>query len=257
MSNEVLKVSTDGAVATLTLNRPERFNALDDDLRAALRSTVSKINAMANIRVVILKGEGRGFCAGADLAGGMERPDPDFINKEYKPSLVGIAESDKIWIAQIHGTAAGIGAAFAMNCDLVTMADNATIYMAFSAIALIPDGGNTQLLLQNMGYHRAIEAILEGHKISADDCLKYGLANKLFPLDQIDTETKQWAERLAAGGPLAMAAAKRILRSVGQVSYGDAISAEAKEQHPLLNSSDFKTGVDAFFKKEKPIFEGK
>ena len=257
MSNDVLKISTNDAVVTVTLNRPDRFNALDDKLRTALRSTVNQINAMKDIRVVVLKGEGRGFCAGADIGGDMDRPDPDFINKEYKPSLVGIAESDKIWIAQVHGTAAGIGAAFAMNCDLVTMADNATIYMAFSAIALIPDGGNTQLLLQNMGYHRAMEAILEGHKISAEDCLKYGLANKLFPIEEIDSETQKWANQLATGGPLAMSAAKRMLRSVGQISYGDAISAEAKEQHPLLNSEDFKTGVAAFFDKKKPVFKGK
>ncbi len=257
MTNEVLTVSLDGPVATLTLNRPERFNALNDELRAALRTAVSDINKMENVRVVILKGEGRGFCAGADLGGGMERPDPDHINKEYKPALVGIAESDKIWIAQIHGTAAGIGAAYAMNCDLVTMADDATIYMAFAAIALIPDGGNTQLLLQNMGYHRALEAVLEGHKISAEDCAKYGLVNKLFPLDKLDHETKEWAQRLASGGPLAMAATKRILRTVGQISYSDAISAEAKEQHPLLNSEDFKTGVEAFFEKKKPVFKGK
>lgn len=257
MTQEVLTISQNGPVATVTLNRPERFNALNDELRAALRTTVSDINKMDDVRVVILKGEGRGFCAGADLGGGMERPDPDHINKEYKPALVGIAESDKIWIAQIHGTAAGIGAAYAMNCDLVTMADDATIYMAFAAIALIPDGGNTQLLLQNMGYHRALEAVLEGHKIPAEDCLKYGLANRLFPVGELDRETQEWAERLASGGPLAMAAAKRMLRTVGHISYGDAISAEAKEQHPLLNSEDFKTGVEAFFEKKKPVFKGK
>lgn len=257
MTQEVLTVSQEGPIATVILNRPERFNALNDELRAALRATVADINKMDEVRVVILKGEGRGFCAGADLGGGMDRPDPDHINKEYKPALVGIAESDKIWIAQIHGTAAGIGAAFAMNCDLVTMADDSTIYMAFAAIALIPDGGNTQLLLQNMGYHRALEAVLEGHKISAVDCGKYGLANKLFPASELDRETKEWAERLASGGPLAMAAAKRMLRTVGQISYGDAISAEAKEQHPLLNSEDFKTGVEAFFEKKKPVFKGK
>jgi 2-(1,2-epoxy-1,2-dihydrophenyl)acetyl-CoA isomerase len=257
MTSEVLTISVDGPVATVTLNRPERFNALNDELRAALRSAVADINAMDNVLIVILKGEGRGFCAGADLGGGMERPDPDHINKEYKPALVGIAESDKIWIAQIHGTAAGIGAAYAMNCDLVTMADDATIYMAFAAIALIPDGGNTQLLLQNMGYHRALETILEGQKVSAQDCVKHGLANKLFPLNDLDRETKAWAERLASGGPLALSATKRMLRSVGHLSYADAISAEAKEQHVLLNSEDFKTGVAAFFDKTKPVFNGK
>ncbi len=164
MSEDVLLIETDGPVATITLNRPKQFNALDEELRARLRQVVGTVDADDTIRIVILKGTGRGFCAGADLAGGIDHPLSAHIDREYKPALVGIAQSPKIWIAQIHGTAAGIGAAFAMNCDFVTMADNATVYMAFAAISLIPDGGNTQLLLQNMGYHRALQAVVEGRK---------------------------------------------------------------------------------------------
>ena len=209
------------------------------------------------MRVVILKGAGRGFCAGADLSGGFDQPISAHIDREYKPALTGIAQSSKIWIAQVHGSAAGIGAAFAMNCDLVTMADDATLYMAFAAISLIPDGGNTQLLLQNMGYHRALQAVLEGQKIPATECLQYGIANKLFSSDSLDAETANWAEQLASGAPLSMAAAKRLLRSVGRMDYGDAISQEGQEQTPLSQSADFKAGVDAFFKKQKPVFTGK
>ncbi len=257
LSEDVLLVEKAGAVATLTLNRPGQFNALDKVLRARLREIVVELETDLNIRVVILKGNGRGFCAGADLADGMDDEVSEHINREYKPSLTGIASSSKIWIAQVHGTAAGIGAAFAMNCDLVTMADDATIYMAFAAIALIPDGGNTQLLLQNMGYHRALAAILEGQKISADDCLRYGIANKIAPSGELDEITLSWAHRLAEGAPLSMAAAKRLLRQVGHMNYGDAISFEAEEQNPLLKSEDCRAGIEAFFKKEKASFKGK
>ncbi len=256
MSDPVLLRETDGPVATLTLNRPKQVNALNAELRAELREAITGIEADDTIRVVILKGAGRGFCAGADLAAGFEHPVSAHIQREYTPALTGIADSSKIWIAQVHGSAAGIGAAFAMNCDLLTMADDANIYMAFAAIALVPDGGNTQLLLQNMGYHRALQAVLEGEKISAADCLANGIANKLVSADTLDAETMAWAQSLANGAPLAMAAAKRLLRKVGAMDYGDAISAEGLEQDALLESEDCKAGVAAFFAKEKPVFTG-
>ena len=257
MSEDVLLYETDGAIATLTMNRPEQYNALNAELRAALRDAVTKVESDDAIRVVILKGNGRGFCAGADLSAGLEKPVSEHIEREYKPSLEGIAQGNKIWIAQVHGSAAGIGAAYAMNCDLVAMADNASIYMAFAAIALIPDGGNTQLLLNHMGYHRALQAVLEGRKVPAEECLEYGIANKLFSADELDSKTLDWAKSLADGPPLAMGAIKRLLRKIGKLDYGEAISTEALEQNALTESEDFTTGVAAFFAKEKPIFKGR
>ena len=258
MSDDVLLVEIDGAVATLTLNRPGQYNALDDGLRRALRETPARLDAMDAVRVVILKGAGRGFCAGADLTAG--RPSDEeldgLLDREYKPALMAIAKSPKIWIAQVHGTAAGIGAAFAMNCDLMTMADDASIYMAFAAIALVPDGGNTQLLLHNMGYHRAMAAILEGRKVPAAECHEVGIANHLFGADELDAKTREWADRLARGAPLAMAGAKRILRGVRHAEFGDVISMEGEVQSGLLRSRDHKEGGKAFFEKRKPVFEG-
>lgn len=256
-SQPVLIQETDGPVATVTLNRPKMYNALDESLREQLRAIVKTIDQNDSIRVVILKGAGRGFCAGADLAGGLDHPLDAHIEREYKPALAGIADSPKIWIAQVHGSAAGIGAAYAMNCDLMSMADDASIYMAFAAIALVPDGGNTQLLLQNLGYHRALQTVLEGGKLTAQECLSCGIANKLFTSDELDTQTMIWAQALASGAPLAMSAAKRLLRKVGQMPYEQAISAEAREQAALAHSEDFKTGVRAFFDKKKPEFKGK
>ncbi|MDD9909431.1 MAG: enoyl-CoA hydratase-related protein [Ahrensia sp.] len=257
MSDDVLRFETDGSVATLTLNRPKQFNALDADLRRALRETTQRVEDDPAIRVAIIKGEGRGFCAGADLSAGLEKPVSEHIEREYKPSLETIADGNTIWIAQVHGVAAGIGAAYAMNCDLVTMADDATVYMAFAAIALIPDGGNTQLLLSHMGYHRALQAILEGRKIPADECLQYGIANKVFTPEELNASTLEWAKSIADGAPLSMGAAKRLLRKVGRLNYGAAISAEGLEQNTLTESEDFTTGVNAFFTKEKPNFQGK
>lgn len=256
MSAEPLLVEKDGAIATVTLNRPDRRNAFDTTLKEAMRLTVGRLNDDDNIRIVILRGAGKGFCAGADLAGGGADPISFHLDAEYKPFLTGIEKSDKIWIAQVHGAAAGIGAAVAMNCDLVMMSDDAFIYMAFAAISLVPDGGNTQLLLQYLGYHRALQMVLEGGRLTAEDCLAAGIANKVVSADALDAETRAWAEKLSHSAPLALAAAKRLLRNVGSMSFGDAITAEGLEQTPLLKSKDFREGVAAFFDKRKPDWTG-
>ena len=254
--SDPLLLTIDGAIARVTLNRPDAFNAMNAPLRDAFRDAISKIHANKNVRVVILSGEGRGFCAGTDLTEGLPGPVSLLIDREYRPILGAIADSPHIWIAQVHGSAAGIGAALAMNCDLVTMAEDANIYMAFAAIGLVPDGGSTWLLQRGMGAKRALQAILEGRRIPAKDALDYGLVNATHPMEALATETTALAERLSAGAPLAAAAAKRLIRSMDGMSYHDAIAAEASEQTALSESQDSQEGIAAFLQKRKPEFRG-
>lgn len=256
MQYDTIRLTIDDGMAVLTLNRPDKMNSFDGALRAAMRRMVAEIEDDTTIRIVVLKGAGRCFSAGADLSAGPVSPHSFHLDTDYKPFLTAITQSDKIWIAQVHNACAGIGAALAMCCDFMVMSEDAYVYMAFAAIALVPDGGNTQLLLNAMGYRRALQACLEGRKIPAAECADYGIANKVVPTDDIDSATSAWAEQLAGGGPLAMAATKRLMRSVGAISFGDAISAEGREQGPLLRSADFQEGVRAFFAKEKPSFRG-
>ncbi|MEX0286265.1 MAG: enoyl-CoA hydratase/isomerase family protein [Paracoccaceae bacterium] len=256
MSEDVLLIEKDGPIATVTMNRPDKRNAFDDSLKTAMRNEVGRLNDDPDIRIVILKGAGKGFCAGADLSGNPADPISFHLDADYKPFLTGIERSDKIWIAQVHGAAAGVGAAVAMNCDLVVMSDDAYVYMAFAAIGLVPDGGNTHLLLQHLGYHKALETILEGRKMGAEDCLACGIANKVVPADELDTATRAWADALCATAPMAMSAVKRLLRQVGGMSFGEAITQEGIEQTSLLKSNDFAEGVSAFFQKRKPEWTG-
>lgn len=253
---DLLKQSREGAVARLTLNRPNAFNALNADLRRHLRDAIADVDTDPDVRVVILSGEGKGFSAGADLTETPTDPVHLMLETEFRPILTGITASPKLWIAQVHGSAAGIGAALAMNCDLMTMSEDASIYMAFAAIGLIPDGGNCWLLLRAMGYRHALQAILEGTKIQAVDALRYGLANAVHPAAALETETTAFAERIAAGPPLASAAAKRLLRGMDRLSYGEAMTAEGLEQTALVRSADAAEGVAAFLQKRPPSFRG-
>ncbi len=255
---ETLDYQTDGAIAIISLDRPEVFNAINAQMREDLLAAITRAEDDQNVRIVVLRGNGPGFCAGADLSEGLGVvPVEDQLENEYKPFLMAIDQGRKIYIAQVHGTAAGIGGALAMSCDLCVMADNASIYLAFAAIGLIPDGGKTWQLLGAMGYSRALETIIEGKKIAADDCMQYGLVNKLVPEAQLADATMVWANKLAKGSPLAQQGAKSILKKVANSSYGEAISLEAQLQGPLTRTDDCRNAVEAFLNKRSYEFKGK
>ncbi|MCI5097639.1 MAG: enoyl-CoA hydratase-related protein [Rhodobacteraceae bacterium] len=258
MKFETVILETDGPVAAITLNRPEKYNTFNGALRRDLLAAVRAVNDDPTVRIVIVKGAGRGFSTGADLSSGepVEDPVSDVLNHEFKPIMEEIFLGPKLFIAQVHGPAAGVSAALAMACDLMVMEEGAYLYQAFHAIALVPDGGNCWFLLQQAGYRRALEMVLEGPKVSAAECRQLGLCNHVVAADDLDQFTKDWARRLAGKAPLAVAASKRLLRNMGQTSLGTAISMEAREQTLLMRSQDFKRGVQAFFEKKAPDFKG-
>ncbi len=209
MSNyNTVLVERDDGIAVVSLNRPASLNAFNAQLRHELRQAVREVNDDPAVRVVILTGAGRAFCAGADLAETGENPASfrveDQLNGEYKPILLEMNSAPKPWIAAVNGAAAGIGSAFAMNCDLSVMAEDAYLYQAFAAIGLIPDGGATWHLVRTLGRQRAYEVIVSGEKVRAQKCLDWGLCNRVVPAAELMAHTRAWARELAAKLPCAM-----------------------------------------------------
>ncbi|MBA6412599.1 enoyl-CoA hydratase/isomerase family protein [Parahaliea sp. F7430] len=254
----VLLERRDG-VALLTLNRPDSLNAFSAELRRDLGLAVAEVNADDSLRVAVLTGSGRAFCAGADL---LEVQGDDFdvrrqLLEEYKPVLSAINESSKPWISAVNGAAAGIGSAFAMVCDLTVMAENAFLYQAFTAIGLVPDGGATWHLARTIGRKRAYEMIVTGEKLRAERCLELGLCNRVVPSDELLSATMDWAKELAGKAPLSLRYAKQALNSAMEESVADTISSEAELQHICINSADAKEGVTAFVEKREPKWQGK
>jgi 2-(1,2-epoxy-1,2-dihydrophenyl)acetyl-CoA isomerase len=256
---QFIKYSVTNRVATIALNSPKTLNALHQGMRLEIMQAVERVEADANVRVIILTGEGRSFCAGADLSEGMPGYD-SFVEQcaaEYEPWLMGIHNSSKLYLAAVNGAAAGIGAAIAMNCDMVVMADNAYLYQAFSAIGLMPDGGATWQLVQKLGYHQAIDIAVNAGRLTADQCKGHGIANRVVPVDALLTHTQTWAEEIANGAPLAQTAIKTLMRKAATMSYAEVIDEEAIAQNTLIRSEDSLNAVAAFFAKEKAVFQGK
>ncbi|CAA0081671.1 2,3-dehydroadipyl-CoA hydratase [Zhongshania aliphaticivorans] len=255
---ETITYSVSNRVATISLNRPKAMNAISQQMRLELKQAVDTAESADDVRVVVLRAEGRGFSSGTDLTEGLAGFDTidDQIQEEYKPVLMAIANSSKPYIASVHGAAAGIGAAFALSCDLAIMGEGAFVYLAFAGIALVPDGGIAHHLVNAMGYRKAYQAFVEAARIPAEECLQYGLVNKVVADDKLAEETQAWAERLAEGSPLAQKYGKQIMRGVHTSSFEETLDMESKKQVLCSTSQDSATAIGAFFAKTKPTFIG-
>jgi 2-(1,2-epoxy-1,2-dihydrophenyl)acetyl-CoA isomerase len=257
MTDAVL-LETRGAVALITLNRPEALNAFDQAMASDLLNALGEASANPAVRVVVLTGAAGRFSAGADLKTGLpeDRRIEDVINSRFRPPLNLISSMDKPVIAAVAGPAAGIGLSFALACDLVVMSTKAYILSPFAAIGLIPDGGATWFLARRMGYHRAYEACIEGTRISAQRCLELGLANRVVADEALMSEALGWADSISERAPVALAMTKRAMRASMNSSMEEAISYEAKLQNTCQDSEDSTEGVAAFVEKRKAQFKG-
>ena len=247
-----------GAVATISLNRPDSLNSFDAELRADLVSATDEARNDSAVRAVVLTGAGRCFSAGADLKAGFKKGADveQMLVNEYKPSLVNITEMEKPVISAINGFAAGIGLSYAMACDLSVMGESAFLLSPFSSIGLVPDGGATWLLSRSMGYKQAYEMAIENERVPASRCQQLGIVNRIAEDDKLLSSAQDWAQQLSEKAPLALARTKQLMRAASSIDYSQAINSEAALQHLCIDSQDSREGITAFLEKRPAVFKG-
>ena len=254
-----LRVDVDGPVATLTLDRPEALNALTVAVKVALRDTLERIATDPAIRVVVLTGAGRAFCAGQDLA---EREGPDAVPLEvevrerYNPIIRALRSMGQPVIAAVHGVAAGAGASLAFACDLRIASADARFVLAFGRIGLVPDSGATWFLPRLVGPARAAEMALVGEPVDAEEALRIGLVSRVVPGDALLAEARSLADRIAAGAPRANALSKHALDRSWSIDLDAALDDEARLQGIAGATADHAEGLAAFREKRPPRFTG-
>jgi 2-(1,2-epoxy-1,2-dihydrophenyl)acetyl-CoA isomerase len=254
----VLKYEVDSGVAWLRLNRPESMNAINDALRRALAETVRKAERDPEVRVLVITGEGRAFCAGADVR---EFQEPggavEAIRGDYETLLLRLHEMPKPTIAAVNGVAAGIGASIAFACDLRYGSPEASFREAFVRIGLTVDGGATWLLPRLIGPGKALEMFYTGDPLEAPEAAALGLVNRVVEPDELEGTVRALAERLATGPSAALGAIKRSVNFAAGATLEETMDFEFLLQAVMMEGEDFREGVSAFLEKRSPRFTGR
>ena len=245
-------------VVQITLNRPEKLNAFNRQMRLDLTDATRRASADDTVRAVLIVGEGRAFSAGADVGEvDMDINVEDMLNTEYHGFLSTVRTMPKPVIAAVNGPAAGIGMSLALTCDLKVMGDGAYLMSAFANIGLVPDGGLSYLLTEQLGYARAYQLAVEAEKIDAARALDWGLVNRVVAADGVLENALDWAQSLAERAPIALALTKRVLRAAAQDGLSNAMTFESMAQRTAIATEDCAEGVRALFEKRKPVFKGR
>lgn len=269
MTYETIISEKTDSIGIITLNRPEKINAISPQMTAELGQAIADIGGDDDIRVVIIKGSGRGFCSGADVGGmpSKEQPqeptksrrDAEQLRRNFKGAqkvVLGLQRLEKPTIAQIHGPCVGAGWDLASACDIRYGSDECRFMVAFIRIGLFPGWGGTWLMPRIMGVGRAAEYLFTGDFLGAAEAYRIGVLNKIFPVDQLAEETMALAGKIAAGPPIALRLSKLQLYKGLEMDLETAMQVAAACETITLTSEDHKEGVAAFREKRKPDYKG-
>ncbi|MGH2727702.1 MAG: enoyl-CoA hydratase/isomerase family protein [Actinomycetota bacterium] len=251
----------DGAVALVTINRPEVLNAIDQEVFFGVRDAAERAGADPAIRAVVLTGEGKAFSSGLDtslFASGMGGGSPLTLDISALQRCFTVYETiPKPTIAAVGGLALGGGIQLAAACDLRVAAEDAELAVYEIRWGIIPDLGGTQRLPRLIGLGRAKELVMTGRRVKAEEALAWGLVNRVVPRDSLLEEAIGWARELAAGPPLAVAAAKRLATGAFETPLSAGLEREAMVNRRLLATEDFREAVMSRFEKREPTFRAR
>ena len=258
MSQDSVLLERRGAVARVTLNRPDVLNSFDNPMFERFLAVLDEVRADRSLRALYLTGAGRGFCAGQDISGGVpEGPYGAHLEKHWNPVARGLRTLDIPVVVAVNGVAAGAGANVALAADFVIAAEEASFIQAFVNIGLVPDTAGTWTLPRRVGYARAAALLMLGDKLPPKQAADWGLILKAVPLASLEAEAWGLAERLAAMPTLAVGLTKRLLDASATNTLEQQLALEAEYQTIAGNSADHAEGVAAFREKRKPAFGGK
>ncbi|UNS98796.1 enoyl-CoA hydratase-related protein [Streptomyces tubbatahanensis] len=261
--SDTVRYEVNEGLATVTLNRPDAMNALDNEIKNALRDALQQAAADHQVRAVLLTGNGRAFCVGQDLkehTGFLERSGGSAlttVEEHYNPITLALAGMPKPVVAGVNGVAAGAGAGFAFACDHRVMADTAAFNTSFAGVALTADSGVSWTLPRLVGPSRAADLLLFPRNVKADEALQLGLVNRVVPAAELAAEAEAVARRLAQGPTAAYAALKESLAYGSSHSLAETLAKECELQIQVGDSADHRIAVEAFVKKEEPRFTGR
>jgi 2-(1,2-epoxy-1,2-dihydrophenyl)acetyl-CoA isomerase len=259
---EHILVSEAEGIATITLNRPDKLNAFIGHMRRDLAEALEHAGSDRSVRVVIITGAGRAFCAGGDIAFMgelMERRDTDEFERILgagRRVIGAIRTMSKPVIAAVNGPAAGAGFNLALACDLRIASNNATFSQSFVKVGLHPDWGGTYFLPRLVSPNKACELFFLGDSIDAAEALRLNIVNQVVAPEELETATLQLAERLRASPPIALASAKQAVYMSGAADLEEMLRYETEAQLRCFESDDGREGIRAFFEKRDPRFTG-
>lgn len=245
-------------VAWVTLNRPDKLNAFNEQMNKEIIESLKKAERDDMIRAVVITGAGRAFCSGEDLGGVQEDTHfGDVLRERYNPMMQQLAKFEKPVIAAVNGTAAGAGMSLALACDFRLASEKASFIEAFIHVGLVPDSGNLYYLPRLVGYAKALELAVLGEKVTAEEAQNLGLVTKTFPQDDFETSVQAFAERLASMPTKAIGLIKRYMRQSFETSLDHMLENEAYAQRTASLTDDHQAGIQSFLSKSKPEFTGK
>jgi 2-(1,2-epoxy-1,2-dihydrophenyl)acetyl-CoA isomerase len=260
MSSSFIEVKIDNNVAWISLNRPEVFNSFNREMALQLQTTLDDCNSNANVRALVITGNGKAFCAGQDLKE-VTNPElnPGFrkiLEEHYNPIIQRIRNIEKPIIAAVNGVAAGAGANIALACDIVVATEQASFIQAFSKIGLVPDSAGTFFLPRLIGFQKASALMMLGEKVTASEALAIGMIYKIVPSELFDEEVRNLANNLAQMPTKAIGLTKRLLNQSMNNNLEQQLKLESDLQIEASSSNDYNEGVTAFVEKRKPEFKG-